>query len=115
MDNPIHTVHSMSQNKQVISWDRLETHSSQDNVITTLVDIINMGIPDNRDIGPENTREYLRFRSELSTIDPVMLYGKRVIMPTSLQAEGQKVLHSAHEGTTRTTARAMGSVHWPAE
>jgi hypothetical protein len=38
MENPVRTVNSMSQNKQVISLDRLETHSAQD---TTLVDIIN--------------------------------------------------------------------------
>jgi hypothetical protein len=85
---------------------------AQDTSIATLVDIIIKGIPDNRDIEPENTREYFRVRSELPTTDPVVLYGKRVIIPTSLQAEGWKVLHTAHQGTTGMTARAMDSVHW---
>ena len=99
MENPVHTVHSMSKNKQVISLDRLESHSAQDTAIPTLVDIIIKGIHNNRDIEQENTREYFRVRSELPTVDPVVLYGKRVIIPTSLQAEGRKVLHAAHQGT----------------
>ena len=78
-----------------------------------MLDIINRGIPNNRDIGPENLREYSRVRFELPTTDPVVLYGKRVIIPTSPQAEGRKVLHAVHQGTTGMTARAMGSVHWP--
>ena len=113
MENPFYTIHCMSQNRQVISWDRLETHSAQDTVITTLVDIINKGTPDSRDSWPETTKEYFRVRSELSTIGPVVLYGERVIIPSSLQAEALEVLHAAHQGTTGMTARAMRSVYWP--
>ena len=96
MENPVHIVHSMSQNKQVIPWDRLEAHSSKDTVITTLVNDINRAIPDNRESWPENTREYFRSRSELSIIGPVVLYGERVIIPSSLQAEALEVLHATH-------------------
>ena len=110
---PRHTAHGMSQNKQVIPWDRLETHRAQDTAITTLLDVINRDIPDNRDIGLKNTREYSRVRTELHTTDPVVLNAKRAIIPTSLQAKGRKVLQAAHQGTTGRTAGAMGSIHWP--
>ena len=65
MEHPVHTIHSMSQNKQVISWDRLETHSAQDTIITTLVNIINKATPDSRESWPET------LSLELSTIGPV--------------------------------------------
>ena len=49
MENTIHTIYSISQNKQVTSWDSLENHSAQDTIITTLVNIINKAIPDNKE------------------------------------------------------------------
>ena len=113
MENPCHTIHSMTQNRQVISWERLETHSAQDRTITALVDMVNQGSPDNRESWPDNTKEFFRVRSELSTIGPVVLYGERIIIPSSLQAEALEVLHSAHQGTTGMTARATSGVYWP--
>ena len=113
MGNPTHTVHSITQNRQVLSWERLETHSAQDRAIAALVDMVNKGSPDNRESWPDNTKEFFRVRSELSTIGPVALYGERVIIPSSLRAEALEVLHSAHQGTTGMTARATNSVYWP--
>ena len=49
--------------------------------ITTLLDVVNRGIPDSRDIGTENTREYSKVRTELHNTYPVMLNGKRVVLP----------------------------------
>ena len=45
MEKSIRTIISMSEKKQVISWDRVETHSAQDTVITTSVEVINNGTP----------------------------------------------------------------------
>ena len=77
------------------------------------MDVINKGAPDNRDSWSENTNAYIRVRSELSNIGPVVLYGERVIIPSSLQAEALEVLHAAHQGTTGMIARAMVNVYWP--
>ena len=112
-ENPTPTVHSMTQKKQVISWEKLEGHSAQDPIMVTLVEMISKGMPDSKDVWPETAREYFRVRSELSTIGPVVLYGERVIIPPSLQAEVLEVLHAAHQGITGMTARAMTSVYWP--
>ena len=79
MDIPTSTNHkalqeigSMSSNKQVISWDRLESHSAGDAALRALVEIVNKGAPDHRETWPEKTREFYRARSELSTIGPVV-------------------------------------------
>ena len=107
------SIHSMSNSKQAITWDRLQTQSAEDKAIPALVQMINEGISEDRERWPENTREFYRVRSELSTIGPVVLYGERVVIPSSLQSEALEILHSAHQGTTGMTTRAMSSVYWP--
>ena len=74
MDTPISDKHktlqeigSMSSNKQVISWDRLESHSAGDAALSALVEIVNKGAPDHRETWLEKTREFYRARSELFT------------------------------------------------
>ena len=42
-----------------------------------------------------------------------MLVGDRVVIPPSLQSEVLEVLHSAHQGTTGMTNRAVSSIYWP--
>ena len=107
------SVCSITDNKQVISWDRLENESARDSTITTLVDLINTGVPDSRDMWPDHTKEFFRVKDDLSTIGPVVLVGDRVTIPNSLQSEVLEVLHSAHQGTTGMTNRALSSTYWP--
>ena len=104
---------SMTDNRQVISWARLEDESSRDSTTSTLVKLINTGIPDNRDMWPDCTRDFYRVKSDLSTIGPVVLVGDRVAIPSSLQSEVLEVLHSAHQGTTSMTNRALSCIYWP--
>ena len=74
MDTPIsdklktlQEIGSMSSNKQVISWDRLESHSAGDAALSALVEIVNKGAPDHRETWLEKTREFYRARLELFT------------------------------------------------
>ena len=104
---------SLADNRQVISWDRLENESAKDSIISTLVELINTGIPDDRDMWPDCTRDFFRVKADLSTTGPVVLVGDRVTIPNSLQSEVLEVLHSAHQGTTSMTNRALSSIYWP--
>ena len=47
------------------------------------MNIINKAIPDNRESWLENTEEYFRVSSELSTIGPVVFYSEKMIIPTA--------------------------------
>ena len=107
------SVCSMTVNRQVISWDRLQAQSAEDKATSTLAELINQGLPENRDMWPEMIKDFYSVRSELSTIGPVVLCGDRVVIPSSLQSEVLEVLHAAHQGTTGMTNRAMSSVYWP--
>ena len=107
------SISSLADNKQVISWDRLENESARDSTTSTLVKLINTGIPEDRNLWPDGTRDFFRVKSELSTVGPVVLVGDRVVIPTSLQSEVLEVLHAAHQGTTGMTNRATSSCYWP--
>ena len=88
-------------------------HDGEDKATSTLAELINQGLPENRNTWPEMITDFYSVRSELSTIGPVVLCGDRVVIPSSLQSEVLEVLHAAHQGTTGMTNRAMSSVYWP--
>ena len=107
------TLNSNSTDRQAITWDRLKAESARDPTISSLVSLITSGIPEDKALWPEGTREYHKLRSELSSTGPVALFRERVIMPAALQSETLEILHSAHQGTAGMTARAASSVYWP--
>merc|ERR1739842_48000 len=54
-----------------------------------------------------------KLRDHLSTVNGVILYNDRVLVPLSLRTNVLSTLHSAHQGTSTMTARAESSVFWP--
>jgi nitrate reductase beta subunit len=49
---------------------------------------------------PPQLREYFQFREHLYTIDGVILYRDRIIIPPSLREEILSALHAANQGVT---------------
>ena len=47
------------------------------------------------------------------TVDGVVIYKDRVVIPPSLRNEVLLALHAAHQGVTSMTSRAEASVFWP--
>ena len=79
----------------------------------SLVDLIESGIPKFRHELPGSLREYFQFRDSLHTVDGVILYKDRVLIPPSLRDEVLAALHAAHQGVTSMTARSESSIFWP--
>ena len=52
-------------------------------------------------------------RDHLSTVDGVIVYNDRVIVPKSLRPNVINTLHAAHQGVSTMIARAESSVFWP--
>ena len=98
---------------QSVTWDRVRTMTASDQDMLDLADLIENGMPDSRLQMPEALRDYFQFRDELSTIDGVILYKDRIVIPPSLRKEVLDVLHAAHQGVTSMIARAELSVFWP--
>ena len=64
----------------------------------------NIDIP----IGP-----YWKVRSELSIHNKLLLHGKQIVVPKSLQQETLSKIHQGHQGIERCRLRAKSSVWWP--
>ncbi|XP_041480493.1 uncharacterized protein K02A2.6-like [Lytechinus variegatus] len=79
----------------------------------TLLELIESGLPEHRHAFPHPLREYFQFRDGLSSVDGVILFNDRVLIPPSLRDEILTHLHAAHQGVTSMTARAEASVFWP--
>ena len=62
---------------------------------------------------PPQLLPYWRFRNDLSTIDGVLMYGSRAIIPPKLRSQVLSHLHSAHQGTSQMNNRAANCVFWP--
>lgn len=78
-----------------------------------LLQLIESGLPESRHEFPPALREYYQFRENLHSLDGVILYKDRIVIPPSLRQEILLVLHSAHQGVTAMICRAEASVFWP--
>ena len=100
-------------NLRSVTWDRVRTATASDTDMLALTDIIESGIPEHRHQLPESLRDYFQYREGLSTVDGVILYKDRIVIPPSLRDEVLEALHAAHQGVTSMVARAETSVFWP--
>ena len=71
------------------------------------------GWPEKKNLQPD-IRPYWNARSEL-TVDQsnLLLHGKRLVIPKSLQKQTLGKIHSGHQGVQRCRLRANTSVWWP--
>ena len=81
--------------------------------MTLLASTIEDGIPEHWRDMPDALRIYHPFREHLSTIDGVILYKDRIVIPPSLRQVCLTALHAAHHGTSAMIARAESSMFWP--
>jgi hypothetical protein len=98
---------------QSVTWNRVREATSSDQDMLTLSSFIENGMPDFRHELPPQLREYHKFRDDLHTLDGVILYKDRIVIPQCLRNEVLAALHSAHQGVTSMIARAEASVFWP--
>ena len=98
---------------QSITWDRTRQETASDENMHLLMSIIENGMPKFRHELPIPLRAYHQFREHLHTIDGVVIYKDRIVIPPSLREDVLLALHSAHQGISAMTARAESSVFWP--
>ena len=78
-----------------------------------LLDLIESGFSEPSTAIPQPLRIYYQHRDHLSTIDGVILYNDRVVVPPALRPNVLSTLHAAHQGVSGMIARAESSVFWP--
>ncbi|XP_068690401.1 uncharacterized protein [Montipora foliosa] len=95
-----------------VTWDRVKVATASNHDIVHLMSIIESGFPTVRHELPPTLPEYYQFRGHLYTVDGIILYKDRIVIPPSLRQHVQSVLHSVHQGVTSMTVRAKTTVFW---
>ncbi|XP_033741633.1 uncharacterized protein LOC117328046 [Pecten maximus] len=98
---------------QAVTWVIVRMATASDESMTQLLSLIEDGLPESRHSFPPNLRTFHQFQSDLHSLDGVILYKDRVVVPQSLRHEVLSILHSAHQGVSKMIARAESSVFWP--
>ena len=89
-------------------------HSAQqaDPVCTSLRQFCLNGWPPKQKI-TTNLKPFWLVRSDLTICNDLLLYGSRIIVPTSLHSYTLQKLHEGHLGIQRCCLRATAAVWWP--
>ena len=98
------------------SAGRLEEYQkaqAEDPICSATMSYCRKGWPEKRDMEPD-LRPYWKARGEL-TVDKnnLLLYGKRIVVPKSLQRQTLEKIHTGHQGVQRCRLRVNTSVWWP--
>ena len=112
-ENNILQIAASTPTFKCLNWESIRIATVSDEELMMLTSLIEHGIPERAsDVNP-NIRIYHQYREALSTVDGVVLYKDRIIVPKALRMKVLDSLHSAHQGTSSMIARAEVSVFWP--
>ena len=95
------------------TWDLVRTATASDESLNELQNLIENGFPESNAEIPKDIRAYFPLREQLSTVDGVIIYNDRVVVPPSLRPNVIATLHAAHQGVSTMISRAESSVFWP--
>lgn len=60
-----------------------------------------------------STHKYWKIKDQFTVVDDLVFKGNRIVLPTVLQPEIMKRLHTGHMGMENTKKRARNIVDWP--
>ena len=99
--------------KKVISWEMLGAATEADQELSVIREVIETG--DHQEMVELGDRfpTYKGVANKLSSVDGVVVYKGRAVVPVSLRDTVLEVLHSAHQGVSGMFRRAEACVYWP--
>ena len=88
-------------------------HAEADQEYQQIQHYIRNGFPDHRHQLPEQCRRYWNVRSQLTLDDGLIVYGCRLLIPSSMRSQVLQELHASHQGAVHTKLRAKLVAYWP--
>ena len=101
------------QHNESLRLQELRKHAEQDEQYQLLRSLILNGFPKHRKQLPESCRKYWNVHQHLTLDDDLIVYGCRLLIPSTMRKQVLANLHEAHQGTVRTKQRARLTVYWP--
>ncbi|KAG0723426.1 hypothetical protein GWK47_005518 [Chionoecetes opilio] len=112
IDDGLHQTAALALQCVAITWEKVREATASDENMNALLQLIEQCFPSFRHELPVNLHEYHQFRDDLYTVDGVVIYKDRVVIPPCLRNTVLQTLHSAHQGVTSMMSRAESSVFW---
>lgn len=106
-------VHSVFLRSIPMSHDILNDiyrETERDNELSLVRDCIQNDWPLSR---KRSTHKYWKIKDQLTVVDDLVFKGNRIVVPTVLQPEILKRLHTGHMGMEKTKRRARNIIYWP--
>lgn len=102
--------HLFASTERLFEYQRQQ---AEDHICSTIINYCRTGWPEKNDVGAD-LGPYWKARGEL-TVDKnnLLLYGKCIFVPKSLQKQTLEKLHTGHQGVKRCRLHANTSVWWP--
>ena len=100
-----------SRRQLVITWDAVRSAGIADPEYAALLYAVGHDIEDG--VWTKELADYKRFKDEYTSVDGVVLFRGRVVVPAVLRPDVLAGLHRAHQGVTGMSLRAQDSVWWP--
>ena len=91
----------------------LQKHANNDAIYQALKGTILSGFPNQKSSLPEHLKVFWSVKDNLSVEDDLIVYGCRLLIPSTLRATMLSRLHEAHQGISRSQARARLTIYWP--
>ena len=92
----MHSMAAQLQDIQTVNWSQVCTATSSDDDMLLLLSVIEEGMPDHRNQLPHQLRDYHQFREHLYSIDGVIIYKGRIVIPPSVRQNCLSALHAVH-------------------
>ena len=96
---------------EAITFEKVKQEIQKDQEMLQLVEAITK--MSDYDSFPDYLSNYSKLKENLSVVDGVPMYGRRLIIPSTLRRSILECLHSAHQCPNKMNDRAKHSVYWP--
>lgn len=91
----------------------LRKYADADQEYQQIQQYVRNGFPQHRHQLPEQCRRYWNIRSQLTLDDELIVFGCRLLIPSTMRPKILHELHASHQGAVRTKQRAKLIVYWP--
>uniref|UniRef100_A0A3P9K7U7 Gypsy retrotransposon integrase-like protein 1 n=1 Tax=Oryzias latipes TaxID=8090 RepID=A0A3P9K7U7_ORYLA len=94
------------------SLNQIRTATKGDKTLQMIIKMMQQGWPSDKRAIPTEIKPYFSFQEELSHQDGIVFKGERAVIPSSLQEDITRRLHSSHFGAEGCLRRARECVFW---
>ena len=96
-----------------LTLERIKEKSALDVTVKFMDELVGQGCPETREDWPLELQEFYPHRDSLSSMNEILLFKDRMVIPQSLRKEVLDTLHAGHQGVTSMVDIASQSVFWP--